>query len=380
MLLDLSDDEHLLKDSVAAFAAKSLQPKIGPYVARHEFPTELVKAFCGLGLMGTAYDPAYDGSGLGTKGAAIVAETLAMTEPGFAAIFLCNSAPMTVLARYGSEALKRDWLAKLCRGEMIASFGVSEPGGGSDVASIQTRAIEDGDHFVLKGSKIFSTNAGTPLHGLSTVIAATDPERGPKGLSTFVVPVGTPGFTVGKAGRKVGWRIADSVELYFDNCRIPKSHMVGARGDGLRQILTTLSIGRILVGATALGLARKAMNLAKTYGAQRKVGGKPIFENQGLTFPAADVMTKVHAAELMIRNAAWLADAERPFRSETSMAKLFASELAADAVDLAVQIHGGYGVFEEFEISGLWGEAKVLQIVEGTSEVQRIVISRELMS
>ena len=198
MLLDLSDDEHLLKDSVAAFAAKSLQPKIGPYVARHEFPTELVKAFCGLGLMGTAYDPAYDGSGLGTKGAAIVAETLAMTEPGFAAIFLCNSAPMTVLARYGSEALKRDWLAKLCRGEMIASFGVSEPGGGSDVASIQTRAIEDGDHFVLKGSKIFSTNAGTPLHGLSTVIAATDPERGPKGLSTFVVPVGT----VGKADAK----------------------------------------------------------------------------------------------------------------------------------------------------------------------------------
>lgn len=380
MLLDLSEDERLLRDSVAGFAAKTLQPKIGPYVARHEFPTELVKAFCGLGLMGTAYDPAFEGSGLGTRGAAIVAETLAMTEPGFAAIFLCNSAPMTVLARYGSEQLKHDWLAKLCRGEMIASFGVSEPGGGSDVASIQTRAIEDGDHFVLKGSKIFSTNAGTPLHGLSTVIAATDPERGPKGLSTFVVPVGTPGFTVGKAGHKVGWRIADSVELYFDNCRVPKSHMIGARGDGLRQILTTLSIGRILVGATALGLARKAMNLARTYGAQRKVGGRPIFDNQGLTFPAADVMTKIHAAELMIRNAACLADAERPFRSETSMAKLFASELATDAVDLAVQIHGGYGVFEEFEISGLWGEAKVLQIVEGTSEVQRIVIARELMS
>lgn len=380
MLLDLSDDERLLRDSVAAFAAKSLQPQIRPYVARHEFPTDLVKSFCGLGLMGTSYDPAYDGSGLGTKGAAIVAETLAMTEPGFAAIFLCNSAPMTVLARYGSELLKQEWLAKLCRGDMIASFGVSEPGGGSDVASIQTRAIEDGDHFVLKGSKIFSTNAGTPLHGLSTVIAATDPERGPKGLSTFVVPVGTPGFTVGKAGHKVGWRIADSVELYFDNCRIPKSHMVGTRGDGLRQILTTLSIGRILVGATALGLARKALNLAKVYGAQRKVGGKPIFENQGLTFPAADVMTKIHAAELMIRNAACLADAERPFRSETSMAKLFASELATEAVDLAVQIHGGYGVFDEFEISGLWGEAKVLQIVEGTSEVQRMVIARELMA
>jgi butyryl-CoA dehydrogenase len=261
---------------------------------------------------------------------------------------------------------------------MIASFGVSEPSGGSDVASIKTRAVEDGDHFILKGSKIFSTNGGTPLHGLSTVIAVTDPDRGPKGLSTFVVPVGTPGFSIGKAGHKVGWRIADSVELFFDNCRVPKSMMVGERGSGLRQILTTLSIGRILVGATALGLARKAMSLAKSYGSQRKVGGKPIFDNQGLTFPAADVLTKIHAAELMIRNAAQLADSNRQFRSETSMAKLFASELAAEAVDLAVQIHGGYGMFDEFEVSGLWGEAKVLQIVEGTSEVQRLVIAREL--
>ena len=378
MLMDLSDDERMLRDSVATFAAKSLQDRIRPFVARREFPTDLVREFAALGLMGTAYDPEYEGSGLGTCGAAIVAETLAQTEPGFAAIYLCNSAPMTVIARYGSETLKREWLTKLCRGDMIASFGVSEPSGGSDVASIKTRAVEDGDHFVLKGSKIFSTNGGTPLHGLSTVIAVTDPDRGPKGLSTFVVPVGTPGFSIGKAGHKVGWRIADSVELFFDNCRVPKSMMVGERGSGLRQILTTLSIGRILVGATALGLARKAMSLAKSYGSQRKVGGKPIFDNQGLTFPAADVLTKIHAAELMIRNAAQLADSDRQFRSETSMAKLFASELAAEAVDLAVQIHGGYGMFDEFEVSGLWGEAKVLQIVEGTSEVQRLVIAREL--
>jgi butyryl-CoA dehydrogenase len=378
MLLDLSDDERLLKDSVGAFAEKTLAPAIRPYVAKHEFPTDLVKNFCALGLMGTAYDPAYDGGGFGTSGGAIVAETLAMTEPGFAAIFLCNSAPMTVIARYGSEALKQAWLTRLCRGEMIASFGVTEPGGGSDVATIKTRATEDGDHFVINGSKIFSTNGGTPLHGLSTVIAVTDPDRGPKGLSTFLVPVGTPGFSVGKAGHKVGWRIADSVELYFENCRVPKESMIGQRGDGLRQVLTTLSIGRILVGATALGLSRKAIGLAKKYGEQRKVGGKPIFDNQGLTFPAADILTKIHAAELMIRNAAQYADQERPFRTETSMAKLFASELATQAVDFALQVHGGYGVFDEFEISGLWGEAKVLQIVEGTSEIQRLVIARGL--
>jgi short-chain 2-methylacyl-CoA dehydrogenase len=261
---------------------------------------------------------------------------------------------------------------------MIASFGVTEPHGGSDVASVRTRAVEDGEDFILNGSKVFSTNAGTPLHGLSTIVAMTDPEKGPKGLSTFVVPVGTSGFSVGKPGRKVGWRIADSVELYFDNCRVPKSLMVGNRGDGLKQILTTLSIGRILVAATGLGLARKAIDLAKSYGARRSVGGKPIFENQGLTFPLADVLTKIHAAELMVRNAACLADAERPFRTETSMAKLFASELAMEAVNTALQVHGGYGVFEEFEISGLMGEAKVLQIVEGTSEVQRLIISREL--
>ncbi len=328
--------------------------------------------------MGTAYDTSYDGSGLGARGAAIVAEALARVEPGFAAIYLCNSAPMTVIARYGSDEQKQRWLAPLCRGEMIASFGVTEPSGGSDVASIKVKAVEDGDSFILSGSKIFSTNAGTPLHGLSTVIAVTDPDKGPKGLSTFIVPVGTPGFTVGKPGIKVGWRIADSVELFFDNCRVPKENLVGNRGDGLKQILTTLSVGRILVAATGLGLSRKAVDLAKAYAKDRKVGGKPIFENQGLTFPLADVLMKIHAGELMVRHSATLSDANRQFRTETSMVKLFCSELASEAANIAVQVHGGYGIFEEFEVSGLLGEAKVLQIVEGTNEVQRLVIARDL--
>lgn len=378
MIMDLSDDEKLLKEGISAFAEKVLRERIRPFVDRHEFPTDLIREFSALGYMGTAYDPEFDGGGLGTCGAAIVTETLATVEPGFAAIYLCNSAPMTVLARYGSNEIKQNWLAKLCRGEIISSFGVTEPSGGSDVANIKTRAVEDGDDFVLTGSKIFSTNAGTPLHGLSTIIAVTDPDRGPKGLSTFLVPVGTPGFTVGKAGRKIGWRIADSVELFLDGCRVPKRLMVGQRGDGLRQILTTLSIGRILVGAAALGLARKAVDLAKHYGSQRRIGGKSIFDNQGLSFQLADLLTKVHAAELMVRHSAMLTDADRPFRTETSMTKLFASELASEAADVALQVHGGYGVFEEFEISGLVGEARVLRLVEGTSEVQRLIIAREL--
>jgi len=377
MLMELSNDERMLKDSVDSFCQRALRERIRPYVERHEFPTDLFREFLALGLMGTAYSSDFGGGDLGTRGAAIVSEVLARVEPGFAAIYLCNSAPMTVLARYGSDELKGEWLTRLCQGEMVASFGVTEPGGGSDVASIKTRAVQDGDHFVINGAKVFSTNAGTPLHGVSTVIAVTDPDLGSKGLSTFVVPVGTPGFSVGKASRKIGWRIADSVELYFDNCRIPKSHMIGNRGDGLKQILTTLSIGRILVAAASLGLARKCIDLAKDYGQARKVGGKPIFTNQGLTFPLAHVLTKIHASELMLRNAACLSDSGLPFRTETSMVKLFASELAGEAAEIALQVHGGYGVFDEYEISGLMGEAKVLQIVEGTSEIQRLIIARE---
>lgn len=378
MLLELTEDERALKQGLEAFAQGELRSRIAPFVERHAFPSDLVRAFARLGFMGTAYHPDDGGSGLGTRGAAIVAEVLAEVEPGFAAIYLCNSAPMSVIARFGSEALKREWLTPLCRGDCIASFGVSEPHGGSDVASTRTRAVRDGDDWVLSGAKIFSTNAGTDQHGLSTVVAVTDPDKGSRSLSTFVVPVGTAGFRVGKAGRKVGWRIAPSVELFFDECRIPGRLMVGARGDGLKQILTTLGLGRILVGAAALGLSRKALRLAARYGRERKVGGRPIFENQGLTFPLADAITRIHAAELMIRNAACLADADRPFRLETAMAKLFASELAGEIADLAVQVHGGYGIFEEYEVSGLLGEAKVLQIVEGTSEVQRLVIARQL--
>jgi alkylation response protein AidB-like acyl-CoA dehydrogenase len=378
--MDLSDDERMLSAAVSGFVEKDLRPAIAPFVREHRFPTPLVKAFAAAGFMGTAYDPAYDGGGLGTRGAALLCEMLAEAEPGFAAIYLCNSAPMTVIAKYGSDELKKRFLSPLCRGEMIASFGVTEPHGGSDVAQIKTRAVQDGDYFVLTGSKVFSTNAGTPLHGLSTIVAVTDPERGPKGLSTFVVPVGTPGFSVGAAGKKIGWRIADSVELFLDQCRVPASFMVGERGDGLKQILTTLSVGRVLVAATALGLAHKALKLATSYAGGRKLGGRGILENQGVAFPLADIATKCHAAALMVRNAATLIDEDRAFRTETSMTKLFASELALEAANVAIQVHGGYGVFEDYDVSGLLGEAKVLQLVEGTSEVQRIVIARSLAS
>jgi alkylation response protein AidB-like acyl-CoA dehydrogenase len=191
--------------------------------------------------------------------------------------------------------------------------------------------------------------------------------------------VGTPGFAIGKPGRKIGWRIAPSCELFFERCRIPKSAMIGNRGEGLKQILVTLSAGRVLVAAAALGLARKALGLAVAYGRQRKLSGKSILENQATAFPLADLETKCYAAELMIRDAARRVDLEQPSRRQTSMAKLFASELAMEAATAATQVHGGYGVFEEYEVSGLLGEAKVLSLVEGTSEIQRLVIARNFL-
>ncbi|MBR1125145.1 acyl-CoA dehydrogenase family protein [Bradyrhizobium lablabi] len=379
MPIELTEDESSMLAATDRFIEREMKPVIGNYVREHQFPTPVVEAFAKAGFMGVAYDPAFDGGGLGARGAALLAARLAETEPGFAAIFLCNSAPMTVLARFGSDRIKQEWLAPLCRGETLASFGVTEPHGGSDVAQIKTRAREDGNDFVLDGSKVFSTNAGTPPHGVTTVVAVTDPDKGPKGLSTFAVPVGTPGFSIGKPGRKIGWRIAPSCELFFDGCRIPKTAMIGNRGDGLKQILTTLAIGRVLVAATALGLTRKATRLAVGYGSGRKLFGHNILQNQGLSFPLADILTKCYAAELMIQDAAQLVDQERPFKSQTSMVKLFATEMAVEAATLAIQVHGGYGVFEEYDVSGLLGEAKVLTLVEGTSEIQRLVIARDLV-
>lgn len=373
----LRDD---LREVVARFARERLASAIGTHLEEHTFPTRLVAELGALGLFGTAYSPEFGGAGLGVQGAALVAEELARVEPSFAAIYVCHSAPATLLDRYASPHLRDEWLRPANEGRFIGSFGVTEPHGGSDIANIRTRAVEDGDGFLLTGSKVFSTNAGTPPHGFTTVVAVTDPDLGAKGLSCFVVPVGTPGFTFGRRKPKIGWRAADSVELFLDNVRVPGSSLIGRRGDGLKQVLTVLSIGRILVAAIGLGLARKAVDLSRRYGRERRLFGASILAHQGLAFPMADILTEIHAAELMIAHAARLVDEGRPFRIETSMTKLFASQLAVKAALQAIQVHGGYGVFDEYPVAGLLGEAKVLEIVEGTSEMQRMVIARELLA
>ncbi len=375
---ELTDEERLLEETVRAFAEREIAPRIGPFVERQEFPTELVRQMASLGLLGIPFDPAYDGGGAGMRGLVVALEALARVEPGVAAIVMCHAAPMTVLAEFGSEAQKRRWLAPMCRGEIIGSFGITEEHGGSNVAGVRTRATPtpEGEGLVLRGGKVFSTNAGTPLHGLSVVLAVTHPDRPERAHSCFVVPVGTPGFSVGGLVPKIGWRLADSRELIFDDCRLPADHMVGVRGEGLKQMLVTVSYGRIAVAACAVGLAQRALDLALAYGKSRRPFGQPILEHQGVAFPLADLATQLHAARLMTRHAASLADAGRPFRLEASMAKLFASEVAMAAAHRAIQVHGAYGVTHEYPVSWLLGEAKVLEIVEGTSEIQRLLIAR----
>ncbi len=375
--LPLTEDERAVAEALDRFIAGSLATAIGPYVANHAFPEPIVREFLSLGLIGVAFPEAQGGAGLGVRGGALVVERLAQCDPGFAAIVLCNSASMSVLSRFAAPEQQARWLAPMIRGEILSSFGVSEPQGGSDPASTRTRAEWTGSEWVLNGAKVFSTNAGTSLHGLSLILAQTDPAAGARGLSTFVVPAGTPGFTVAPPRDKIGWRVAPTVELYFDDVRLAADSLVGRRGDGLKQVLVALAAGRILVAACALGLTRKALAAGADYARERILQGRSVLSNQAASFRLADLGARCLSAALLTRHAADLVDAGHPARAETSAAKLLASELAVDAALAAVHLHGAYGVFQEQEVSGLIGEAKVLEIVEGVSEVQRMVMARE---
>lgn len=375
--LPLTDDEQALAAALDRFVEGTLAPTIDRHVRDHSFPETIVREFLSLGFMGAAFDEDNGGAGLGVRGGALVVERLARCDPGFAAIVLCNSASMSVLARFANGDQKARFLSPLITGEMISSFGVSEPQGGSDPSATRTRAERRGTDFVINGAKVFSTNAGTELHGLSLVLAQTDAAAGPRGLSTFVVPKGTPGFTIARPRDKIGWRVAPTVELFFDDVRVPADHLVGKPGDGLKQVLVALAAGRVLVAACALGLTRKALETAGRYAGARELRGKAVLSNQSVGFRLADLGARLLSASLLTRHAAELLDAGLPARAEASAAKLIASEMAVDAALAAIHLHGAYGIFEEHEASRLIGEAKVLEIAEGVSEVQRLLLLRE---
>jgi alkylation response protein AidB-like acyl-CoA dehydrogenase len=280
---------------------------------------------------------------------------------------------------FGSEEQKQRWLVPMCRGEILGAFGLTEPGGGSDAAATKTTARLDGGQWVINGSKAFITNSGTEITGLVTVTAVTgEGEGGRKEISTIIVPAGTAGFEVGPSYRKVGWRASDTHELSFSDCRVPEANLLGERGKGYAQFLGTLDDGRIAVAALATGLAQGCLEESVKYAKERRAFGRPIGGFQALQFKMADMRVAVETARLSTYRAAWLRDQGRPYKAEAAIAKLYASEIAVSAAREAVQVHGAYGYMEDFPVARYYRDSKVLEIGEGTSEIMRWLIARDL--
>ena len=375
------DDEHeTLRKTVAEFARDVIAPQIGEFYERHEFPVDIVRQMGRLGLFGLPFPEEYGGMGGDYLALCLAIEELARVDSSMAITLEAGvSLGAMPIYRYGTEEQKQEWLPRLCTGELLGAFGLTEPGAGSDAGSTRTTARLDGDEWVISGTKAFITNAGTEITGLVTVAAVTgESADGEKEISTIIVPAGTPGFTVGKSYSKVGWCASDTRELAFADCRVPAANLLGEVGRGYAQFLSILDEGRIAIAALATGLAAGCVEESLRYAHERQAFGRPIGANQAIQFKLADMETRAHTARLSWYRAAELMGRGEPFKREAAIAKLYSSEAAVDNARDATQIHGGYGFMNEFPVARMWRDAKVLEIGEGTSEVQRMLIAREL--
>jgi short/branched chain acyl-CoA dehydrogenase len=377
----LNEQHTMIREAVRRFAEGDIAPVSEQLWEEEAFPYEIWKRAGELGFTGLPYPEAHGGGGGEWLSFVIVLEELARVDCAVANSLMANSTVASLLSNYGTEDQKTRYLRPILDGSKVGAIALSEPNAGSDAANIGTRATLDDGHWVINGSKTFISNSGTDVTG-PVVIAAVTGTRpdGRKEISNLILPNGTPGFTYGRKLRKIGWRASSTYELFFENCKLPEDHLLGQRGAGLRQTLTQIGTGRILIGALALGILQGSLDRSLAYMKQRRAFGKPIAEFQALQFKVADMATHTHAARLMLYNAAALKDGGQPFDQQASMAKLFASERAMDAAHQALQIHGGYGVMSEYVVARAFGDAKVLEIVEGTSEIQRMIIARELLA
>jgi short/branched chain acyl-CoA dehydrogenase len=377
----LNEQHKMIRDAVRRFAETEIAPRSGELWEQEAFPYDIWRKACELGFTGLPYPEAYGGGGGEWLSFVIVLEELSRIDCAIANSLMANSTVASLLTYYGSEEQKQRFLRPILDGTQIGAIALSEPNAGSDAANISTHArLEDGN-WIINGSKIFISNSGTDITG-PVMLAVVTGERpdGRKEISNLILPNGTPGFTYGRKLRKIGWRASSTYELFFENCRVPANHLLGQRGAGLRQTLAQISTGRIFIGALALGIISGSVDRSLAYMKERRAFGRPISEFQALQFKVADMATHAHAARLMLYDAAALKDAGTNFNQQASMAKLFATERAMEAAHQAIQIHGGYGVISEFPVSRAFGDAKVLEIVEGTSEIQRMIISRELLA
>ncbi|UGY91555.1 acyl-CoA dehydrogenase family protein [Streptomyces gobiensis] len=382
MALDhrLSPEHEELRRTVEEFAHDVVAPKIGDYYERHEFPYEIVRQMGRMGLFGLPFPEEYGGMGGDYLALCLALEELARVDSSVAITLEAGvSLGAMPIYRFGTEEQRREWLPRLCSGEALGAFGLTEPGCGSDAGGTKTTAVRDGDEWVINGTKCFITNSGTDITGLVTVTAVTGrKDDGSPLISTILVPSGTPGFTVAAPYSKVGWNASDTRELSFSDVRVPLANLLGEEGRGYAQFLRILDEGRIAISALATGLAQGCVDESLAYAQTRIAFGKPIGANQAIQFKLADMEMRAHTARIAWRDAAARLLAEEPFKKEAAIAKLYSSEIAVTNAREATQIHGGYGFMNEYPVARMWRDSKILEIGEGTSEVQRMLIAREL--
>ncbi|MDF1553785.1 MAG: acyl-CoA dehydrogenase family protein [Deferrisomatales bacterium] len=382
LCFELGAEENILRQSVREFAEKEIRPVARELDAKEEFSYELTAKMAEMGLFGIFVSPEYGGSGLGYVPYIIAVEEIARVDGSQAATVAAgNSLGIGPIYYFGNEAQKKKWLPKLCAGEMLAGFGLTEPLAGSDAGGSRTKAELDGNEWVLNGSKIFITNAANDLSGVTVVQAVTGKKSdGRKEYSCFLVPADANGLTAKPMHGKMMWRASNTAELYFDDVRLPTAALLGNRGDGFRQMLSTLDGGRLSIGAMGLGGAQGAFDLALNYAQERKQFGQALIEFQATQHKLANMAMEIEAARNLLYKACWLKDEHKPYGKLAAMGKLYCSEVMGRVVNEAVQIHGGYGLMQDYDVERFFRDQKLLTIGEGTSEIQRMVIARHLTS
>jgi alkylation response protein AidB-like acyl-CoA dehydrogenase len=371
----LTEDQRMLREMVSDFATREIQPLAAELDHEQRFPHETITKMAELGLLGIPYPEEVGGAGMDTVCYAIAVEEVGRACGSTGLILAAHTSLGTnPIYMFGSPEQKERYLPRLCSGQTLGAFGLTEPGAGSDAGGTRTSAVQDGDHWVINGSKMWITNAAYADYLILT--AVTDPAT--REISCFIVEKGTPGYVIGAEEKKLGLRGSDTHALSFDNVRVPADHMLGPRGQGFKQMLKTLNGGRISIGALSVGLAQRALDEALRYSTERVQFGRPIGENQVIGGYLADMAVRVEASRELVLRAARMKDAGMDYAQAGAMAKLFASETASWCADRAIQIHGGYGYTRDYPVERLYRDAKLCEIGEGTSEIQRLVISRNL--
>jgi alkylation response protein AidB-like acyl-CoA dehydrogenase len=373
----LSEDHLAVQEAVRAFAQAEIAPHAAAWDKSHQFPKAALRGLADLGCYGVAVPTEWDGAGLDYLALAVILEEVAAADGATSTIVSVNNCPVcSILMAFGNADQKERFLKPLARGDMLGAFCLTEPHVGSEAGGLRTTAVRDGDHYVLNGVKQFITSGRNG--DVAIVMAVTDKAAGKKGISAFLVPTATPGYTVARLEDKMGQHASDTAQILFENCRVPAENLLGEEGMGLKIALSGLEGGRIGIASQAVGMARAAFDAALTYAKERQSFGQPIFQHQAVQFKLADMATQIEAARQMIWHAAALKDAGRPCLKEAAMAKLLASEMAERVCSDAIQVHGGYGYVSDFPVERIYRDVRVCQIYEGTSEVQKILIGRAL--